>query len=64
MPSVLLTVVGIIAIGMAFRWVKAEWRRVNNELDRQEAVEAKLRSSQGTETLRRDPQSGEWRVNP
>ena len=62
MPSALITMAGLIAIGLAFRWLKAEWLRVNTELERQEAADAKLRSSKAHATLRRDPQSGEWRV--
>jgi hypothetical protein len=45
---------------MVLHWAVKEMRRVNAELDRVRSAEAAARH--GLPTLRRDPQSGDWRV--
>ena len=56
MPPVILafaTLAGAIVIA---RYLKKEWQRVNEQLDRAEAVRA-----QKPVTLERDPVTGVWR---
>jgi ribosome-associated protein YbcJ (S4-like RNA binding protein) len=64
MPPIFLTPLvkwSLIALGgaMAVHWVVKEVRRVNEELDNAKRV--KVRVSERRLTLRRDPQTGEYR---
>jgi hypothetical protein len=61
MPPVLIYIAGAVLAGMGMRFLKKEWRRVNDELDRQEGIKG-VRHPAKAPTLRKDPRSGEWRV--
>jgi hypothetical protein len=68
MPPVVLSSIAKIALGAlgagaVIHWVSKEIRRINDELEQVRTptrVDAAMRRN--FPTLRRDPQSGEWRV--
>ena len=60
-PAAVKLVLGAIGAAAVVHWVVKEVRRINEELDRlKAAVEPVAREA--LPTLRRDPQSGEWRL--
>jgi len=56
MPPVVLTVATVAGAILTARYLKKEWQRVNEELDRAEAVRV-----QKPVKLERDPVTGVWR---
>lgn len=63
-PPVVAAVFGVIGAAAAARFVMREWRRVNAELDAGERQReaAQTGPHDPTRTLRRDPQTGVYRV--
>ena len=62
-PAVVKLALGAIGAAAVVHWVVKEVRRINEELDRLKAVLVVETVARGAlPTLRRDPQSGEWRV--
>jgi hypothetical protein len=62
-PSALKLVLGAIGAASLVHWVVKEVRRINEELDRVKAVPlVEPVAREALPTLRRDPQSGEWRL--
>jgi hypothetical protein len=59
MPPLVLYAAGVALAGLGLRFLKQEWRRVNDQLDRYEGLK---NTPKPDRTLKRDPQSGEWRV--
>ena len=63
-PAAVKLVLGAIGAASVVHWVVKEVRRINEELDRLKAgvrlIEPVAREA--LPTLRRDPQSGEWRL--
>jgi hypothetical protein len=67
MPPIFLTPVvkwTLAALGgaMVVHWVVKEVRRINEELDQAKRVPVKIRDAERRPTLRRDPQTGEYRL--
>ncbi len=67
MPSFLLSPLvkwSLAALGgaMIINWAVKEARRINEELDRARRVKAKIPDTENRPTLRRDPDSGEYRL--
>ena len=66
MPPILVSplvrlALGALGMGIIVRWVVKETRRINAELDRMRApTDPSVRRT--LPTLRRDAQTGEWRV--
>lgn len=63
-PPILAAVFGVIGAAAATRFLMREWRRVNAELDaaERERDAAQTGHRDPTKTLRRDPQTGVYRV--
>ena len=62
-PAVIKLALGAIGAAAVVHWVVKEVRRINEELDRLKAVPVVETVARDTLlTLRRDPQSGEWRL--
>ncbi len=62
-PAVVKLALGAIGAAAVVHWVVKEVRRINEELDRLKAVLVVETVARDTLlTLRRDPQSGEWRL--
>jgi hypothetical protein len=62
--SIAKVALGVLGAGAAIHWLNKEIRRINDELERvRNGTPADARMRQTFPTLRRDPQSGEWRVN-
>ena len=62
-PAVVKLALGAIGAAAVVHWVVREVRRINEELDRLKAVPVVETVARDTLlTLRRDPQSGEWRL--
>jgi hypothetical protein len=62
-PSALKLVLGAIGAASLVHWVVKEVRRINEELDRVKAVPlVEPVAREALPTLRRDSQSGEWRL--
>jgi len=62
-PAVVKLALGAIGAAAVVHWVVKEVRRINEELDRLKAVPVVETVARDTLlTLRRDPQSGEWRL--
>jgi hypothetical protein len=62
-PAAVKLALGAIGAAAVVHWVVKEVRRINEELDRLKAattIEPVAREA--LPTLRRDPQSGEWRL--
>jgi hypothetical protein len=59
MPTFVAFAAAVLAGATAARWVRREWRRVNDELDARHAAEVK--AARDLPRLKRDPASGEWR---
>lgn len=62
-PAAVKLALGVIGAAAVVHWVVKEVRRINEELDRLKAattIEPVAREA--LPTLRRDPQSGEWRL--
>lgn len=47
---------------MVVHWVVREVRRINAELDREQALKVQIAKHRPLPTLRRDPASGEYRL--
>jgi hypothetical protein len=67
MPPIFLTPVvkwTLAACGgaMVVHWVVKEIRRINDELETANRVHVKIRDDERRPTLRRDPQTGEYRL--
>lgn len=68
MPAFLVSPLAKIAFsalgaGVAVRWAMREIRRINDELERvRKMASADAIDRHAFPTLRRDPQSGQWRV--
>ena len=67
MPPFLLSPLvkwSLIAAGgaMVVHWVVKEVRRINDELEEARRVPVKIRDDERRPTLRRDPQTGEYRL--
>ncbi len=62
MPVFVLAV-GAIGAVMLVKLFNREWHRVNGELDRANPVRVSEAERAGVPTLRRDPATGEYRVN-
>ncbi|MBB3973511.1 hypothetical protein [Hansschlegelia beijingensis] len=60
MPPFLLIAAAAAGAVFGAKALKREWRRVNRELDRNEAASLVAERSERP-TLRRDPATGEWR---
>jgi hypothetical protein len=63
-PPLVKLALGVLAAGAIIHWVVKEVRRINLELERVRtatAIDPVARKS--LPTLRRDPGSGDWRVN-
>lgn len=54
----------LVAAGGAVmvHWVVREVRRINEELEREKAVTAQIEPRRHLPTLRRDPETGEYRL--
>jgi hypothetical protein len=62
-PVVIKIALGALGAAAIVHWVVKEVRRINEELDRvRAAAAADPVVPEGLPTLRRDPQTGEWRV--
>ena len=62
--SIAKVALGVLGAGAVIHWLNKEIRRVNQELERvRSGTPADAGMRQTFPTLRRDPQSGEWRVN-
>jgi len=62
-PAVVKFALGAVGAAAVVHWVVKEVRRVNDELDRVRSPATAEPVARGAlPTLRRDPQSGEWRV--
>jgi hypothetical protein len=62
-PSAVKLELGAIGAASLVHWVVKEVRRINEELDRLKAVPlVEPVAREALPTLRRDPQSGEWRL--
>jgi hypothetical protein len=62
-PSAVKLVLGAIGAASLVHWVVKEVRRINEELDRVKAVPlVEPVAREALPTLRRDSQSGEWRL--
>jgi hypothetical protein len=59
-PPLLKFVLGALGAGAAIGWVVKEVRRLNREIDKAKAIPGDPRPE--LPTLRRDPDSDEWRV--
>jgi hypothetical protein len=63
-PAIVKFALGAVGAAAVVHWVVKEVRRVNEELDRMRApVATEPVAREALPTLRRDPKSGEWRVN-
>jgi hypothetical protein len=63
-PPLARLAIGVLGAGAVVHWIVKEVRRINEELDRVRTgphVDASERRT--FPTLRRDPQTGDWRVN-
>ena len=60
MPPFLLIAAAAAGAVFGAKALMREWRRVNRELDRNEAASSVAERSERP-TLRRDPATGEWR---
>ena len=61
--SIAKVALGVLGAGAAIHWLNKEVRRINDELARvRNGTTADAGMRQTFPTLRRDPQSGEWRV--
>ncbi len=66
MPAILLSPLvkwSLAALGgaMVVHWVVKEARRINDELDSAKRVRVRVSDMENRPTLRRDPQTGEYR---
>jgi hypothetical protein len=62
-PAAVKLVFGGIGAAAVVHWVLKEVRRINEELDRLKALRlVEPVKREALPTLRRDPQSGEWRL--
>jgi hypothetical protein len=62
-PAAVKLLLGAIGAAAVVRWVVTEVQRINEELDRLKAAAAvEPVAREALPTLRRDPQSGEWRL--
>jgi hypothetical protein len=62
-PAAVKLVLGAIGAAAVVHWVVKEMRRINEELDRlKTATVVEPVAREALPTLRRDPQSGEWRL--
>jgi hypothetical protein len=62
-PAVVKLALGAIGAAAVVHWVVKEVRRINEELDRLKAVPVvEPVAREALPMLRRDPQSGEWRL--
>jgi hypothetical protein len=52
---------GVLGAGVVIHWAAKELRRINTELERVRATLDPIDRS-ALPTLRRDPQTGDWRV--
>jgi hypothetical protein len=60
----LLPVVGLAVLGVTLTgWARREMQRVTARLDERERAQETLPDPESP-TLRRDPQSGQWRPDP
>lgn len=59
MPPLIPFVAAAASTVVLLRFLRSEWRRVNDELDRAEAAE---QPPPRAATLKRDPASGQWRA--
>ena len=57
MPPLFPLALAAIGIGVAARFARGEWQRVNRELD-----STRARGRESLKTLRKDPRHGDWRV--
>jgi hypothetical protein len=68
MPPIVFSSIAKVALGMlgagaVVHWMNKEIRRINDELERvRTGASADAGPRRTFPTLRRDPQSGEWRV--
>jgi hypothetical protein len=63
-PSLVKFAIGALGAGAVVHWVVKEVRRINAELDRVKTASAiDPATRRELPTLRRDPHSGDWRVN-
>jgi len=61
--SIAKVALGVLGAGAAIHWLNKEIRRINDELERvRDGTAADAGMRQTFPTLRRDPQSDEWRV--
>jgi hypothetical protein len=61
--SIAKVALGVLGAGAVIHWLNKEVRRINDELERvRRGRTADAGMRQAFPTLRRDPQSGEWRV--
>ena len=61
--SIAKVALGALGAGAVIHWLNKEIRRINDELERvRSGASAEGAKRQTFPTLRRDPQSGEWRV--
>ena len=62
-PPLAKLAIGALGAGAAAHWLARQIRRVNEDLDRiRRASIIDPATREGLPTLRRDPQSGHWRV--
>jgi len=54
---------GALGAAAVVHWVVKEVRRVNAELDRAEMAPVRVQSREFLPTLKRDPQTGEYRLD-
>jgi hypothetical protein len=60
MPPLIPFVAAAAGTVVLMRFLRSEWRRVNDELDRAEAAEQRPLKAP---TLKRDPATGQWRAD-
>jgi hypothetical protein len=56
-------VLGALGAAAATRWAAREVRRINDDLDRVRQANEASTTHDDRPTLRRDPQTGDWRVS-
>jgi len=63
-PAIVKFALGAVGAAAVVHWVVKEVRRVNDQLDRMRAAAtAEPVAREALPTLRRDPKTGEWRLN-
>jgi hypothetical protein len=62
MPAILVWVLGAAGAVVLIKLFNREWHRINSELDQAKPARVSDPERAGVATLRRDPNTGEYRV--